>query len=240
MIGTTPRLPARTLRWLVLAFAFALLLSMPAPSLALDDGWDPQAKALDIFDAQRLRLTAEYDRTHYGLDSSELREPRLIVLHYTAFHSFDESLRFFRPDLLDTVSRRDISSGGAVNVSTHYLVDRDGSVFQLASEKVVCRHTIGFNYTAISIENVGSDSSELTRAQQLSDAALVSRIRARHPSIEYLIGHQEYQDAWRPHFKLYRENEPSYRFTHKQDPGIAFLKGVRALLKERYGLVLKD
>ena len=228
---------------LVLAFALmALMLTLvlPVRCLALAEGYDSQARVREIFDGERLRLTAQYCKIHYGLDSSELREPQMIVLHYTAFHTFEESYRFFLPDLLDTQSRKDISSGGAVNVSAHYLVDRDGTVFQLASENVICRHTIGFNYTAIGIENVGSGSTDLTQAQVESDAALISRIKKRHPSIEYLIGHQEYQDAWRPHFRLYRELDSSYHFTPKHDPGLLFLKRVRTLLKDGYGLAFKD
>lgn len=83
----------------------------------------------------------------------------------------------------------------------------------LACEDVACRHTIGFNYTAISIGNVGSGSAELTKAQMQSDAAM-----AIHPSIE------EYQDAWRPHFKPYREKDVSCRFSQKHDPGLLFLR----------------
>jgi N-acetyl-anhydromuramyl-L-alanine amidase AmpD len=223
-----------------LAVSLLLVLILPPGCRALEDGYDPVAKICNIFDPQRLRLTAEYNRIHYGLDSSELREPRMIVLHYTAFPTLEDSLRFFRPVLLDPQFRKDISSGGAVNVSAHYLVDRDGTVFQLASEKVVCRHIIGFNYTAIGIENVGSGSADLTEAQAQSDAALVSRIKKRHPSIEYLIGHQEYQDRSLPHFKLFLEKDLTYRFTPKQDPGTLFLKRVRTLLKDSYGLVFKD
>jgi N-acetyl-anhydromuramyl-L-alanine amidase AmpD len=225
---------------LALVLSLSLMVVLPPASRAAEDDYDSQAKLRDIFDAQRLRLTADYDRIHYGMDSCELREPRMIVLHYTAIPSLDASYRFFLPALLDTVSRKDISSGGAVNVSAHYLVDRDGTVVQLASEKVVCRHVIGFNYTAIGIENVGSSSADLTQAQVVSNAALVSRIKKRHPSIEYLIGHQEYQDAWRPHFKLYRGQVSSYHFTEKHDPGVEFLKQVRAILKESYGMVFKD
>lgn len=222
------------------ALAFSLILSLPAASLAAGDGYDSLSKVRNVFNAERLRLTAEYSRVHYGLDSCELLEPQMIVLHYTAFATFDASFRFFLPALLDTRSRKDISPGGAVNVSAHYLVDRDGTVVQLASENVVCRHTIGFNYTAIAIENIGSGAADLTQAQVESNAALVARIKGRHPTIEYLIGHQEYQDAWRPHFKLYREQVPSYHFTQKQDPGVVFLKRVRAILKESYGLAFQD
>jgi beta-N-acetylhexosaminidase len=223
-----------------IAVSLVLILVLPALCRASEDGFDPYAKLRNIFDTERLKLTAEYSRVHYGIDSSELREPRMIVLHYTAFHSFEESFAFFLPSRLDAQFRKDISSGGAVNVSTHYLVDRDGTIYQLASENVICRHTIGFNYTAISIENVGSGSADLTPAQMESDAALVSRIKQRHPSIDYLIGHQEYRDARRPHLKLYLEKDTSYHFTPKQDPGKLFLERVRGILKGTYGITLKD
>jgi N-acetyl-anhydromuramyl-L-alanine amidase AmpD len=222
---------------IVLILALCLL---PALQARAADGYDPKAIVRDVFTPERLKLTAEYDRIHYGLNSSDLKDPQMIVLHYTAFHTLQESLRFFEPSRLDTVSRADIKSGGAVNVSAHYLVDRDGTVYQLASENVVCRHIIGFNYTAIGIENVGSGADDLTVKQAESDAALIRRIKERHPGIGYLIGHQEYQDASLPHFKLYREKENSYRFTPKHDPGSWFLNCVRGLLKDRYGLVFED
>lgn len=216
------------------------LLSISAAWSPPTTGYDPEAKVIGIFSAERVELSNRYNLHHYGIDSCYLRNPKIIVLHYTAFHTLQESLRFFKPAVLDPVLRSDIKAGGDVNVSTHYLVDRDGTLYQLASENLCCRHVIGFNYTAIAIENVGSDAKDLTEAQCRSNAALVTRIMARHPSIEYLIGHSEYRDSHLPHFKLFKENDPSYRLTDKTDPGAPFLACVRTLLKERYGIRLKD
>lgn len=201
---------------------------------------DPEATVRNIFDEQRLRLTADYCRTHYGLDSWRLTEPRMIVLHYTAFVTLEESFRFFAPVRLDPALRKDIRGGGRVNVSAHYLVDRDGSVFQLAPDDVVCRHTIGFNHTAIGIENVGRNAAELTEAQASATAELVNRLVARHPSIVYLVGHHQYRDPALPHHRLFREDDTGYRLTVKIDPGPAFMARVRALLRERHGLVLQE
>jgi N-acetyl-anhydromuramyl-L-alanine amidase AmpD len=167
-------------------------------------------------------------------------EPQMIVVHYTAFATRDESVRFFAPPRLDTVSRRDITGGGAVNVSAHYLVDRDGTILQLAPDNVVCRHIIGFNRTAIGIENVGRNAADLTEAQASATADLVGRLVARHPSIGYLIGHHEYRKTDLPHYQLFRENDRSYRFTPKVDPGPVFMTRVRDLIRERLGIVLKD
>ncbi len=202
--------------------------------------YDPQATFRTIFNDERLHLTAAYCLTHYGIESAELSEPQMIVVHYTAFATRDESLGFFAPARLDTVSRRDIKGGGVVNVSAHYLIDRDGTILQLAPDDVVCRHTIGFNRTAIGIENVGRNAADLTEAQASATADLISRLVARHPSIAYLIGHHEYRKTELPHYRLFREDDRSYRFTAKVDPGPAFMARVRALLRERHGIVLKD
>ncbi|HEY6871863.1 MAG TPA: peptidoglycan recognition family protein [Geobacteraceae bacterium] len=202
--------------------------------------YDPQATRRNIFSDERLRLTADYCLTHYGRKSAALNAPEMIVVHYTAFATLGESFGFFAPPRLDRVSRRDIKGGGAVNVSAHYLVDRDGTVLQLAPDNVVCRHTIGFNHTAIGIENVGRNAADLTDAQASATAELVSRLVARHPSISCLIGHYEYRHTGLPHYRLFREDDRSYRFTSKVDPGPAFMARVRGLLKERHGIVLKD
>ena len=172
--------------------------------------------------------------------STELREPQMIVVHYTAFADLDESYRFFAPPRLDNQLRRDIAGGGAVNVSAHYLADRDGTILQMAPDNVICRHIIGFNRTAIGIENVGRTAADLTDAQATATADLISRLVARHPSIAYLIGHHEYRNTDLPHYRLFRDDDRSYRITPKVDPGPAFMARVRSLLRERHGIVLQD
>lgn len=220
----------------VLLFVAAILSGCLGREVVLD----PMATTRNVFDDERLRLTADYCRIHYGQDSCRLAEPEMIVVHYTAIPTFEESYRFFAPVTLDTVLRKDISSGGQVNLSAHYLVDRDGAVFQLAPDNVVCRHTIGFNHTAIGIENVGGSEADLTEAQAASTADLVCRLVERHPSITYLVGHYQYRDPGLPHHRLFKEDDSGYRLTVKIDPGAAFMARVRALLQERYGLVLLE
>lgn len=224
--------PVRRVAQVLLVLALAGCAGAPV--------FDGEARQVNLFTEERLLLTADYVGRHYGSETPELREPRMVVLHYTAFGTLKESLRFFVPARLDGDARRDIRSGGEVNVSAHYLVDTDGTVYQLAPENVICRHTICFNHVAIGIENVGKGAASLTERQAEANAALVRRILARHPSVTYLIGHQEYRDSSLPHHALCREDDPTYAFTDKIDPGAAFLKRVRAILRERYGIVLKD
>jgi N-acetyl-anhydromuramyl-L-alanine amidase AmpD len=201
---------------------------------------DPQATQVPVFDAERLRLTELYSATHYGIRSYHLEQPQMIVVHYTAIPTLKESQRFFKPSHLDPSSRADIAGGGELNVAAHYLVDRNGALYQLAPEDILCRHTIGFNNRAIGIENVAANAGSLTERQAQATAGLISRIVKRHPGIRYLIGHHEYRNRQLPHYQLFQELDPTYRFTDKIDPGPQFMTRVRHLLKTRYRLTLQD
>jgi N-acetylmuramoyl-L-alanine amidase len=191
-----------------------------------------------ILSEKRLELMCEYSRIHYGLDGYRI-EPRMIVVHYTAFETLEASYDFMLPDELSGI-RTDIRSGGALNVGTHYLIDRNGDIFQLLDDRVLARHTIGFNYAALSLENVGRDQYHLTQDQVDADAHLVDLLVRRHPTIEYLIGHYEYMDPQKPHYQLMAERDPSYSFTIKQDPGVTFMERLRKTLAGDYGITLKD
>ena len=217
-----------------------LLLGATVPWPALATVLDPQAIQSPIFDAERLQLTAEYSQRHYGVANAVLSKPQMIVVHFTTIPTREKSLDFFRPPRLDHQIRRDIAGGGDVNVSAHYLVDRDGTLYQLAAEDILCRHIIGFNHSAIGIENIAVDADDLTQAQLEANAALISRIVQRQPSIRYLLGHHEYRDRSLPHYQLYREVDPTYRFTDKVDPGSVFMDQLRTLLDQHYNIRLQE
>ena len=176
------------------------------------------------FDSTRTALSLQYLEQHYGMNQKEPTIiPRMIVVHWTAIPSFDKSFNVFDPPTLrDT--RPDIKNAGALNVSAHYLIKRDGTIFQLLPDTLMARHVIGLNHTAIGIENVGSKSQRLTKAQLKANAWLVAHLTREH-DIEYLIGHYEY-----PLFEdhpLWKEIDDGYR-TEKTDPGKGFMKKLRS------------
>jgi N-acetyl-anhydromuramyl-L-alanine amidase AmpD len=175
--------------------------------------------------AERERLTLEYRRLHSDPTATDVAiTPTVIVLHYTGGGSAANTMRYF--DRLELEEARDqLRKGGAVNVSAHFVVDRDGTIHRLQPETRMARHCIGLNHTAIGIENVGDgDRWPLTDAQVAANAALVRDLAARFP-IELLIGHSE-SNALRgtPYFV---ELVKGYRNT-KPDPGDEFLRRVRA------------
>jgi N-acetylmuramoyl-L-alanine amidase len=73
----------------------------------------------------------------------------------------------------------------------------------------------------------------------LADAALVQDLLRRRPTLKYLVGHHEYVDKTRPHYRLYKELDPKYKPTEKSDPGAAFMKDLRAEPAAR-GIRLQD
>ena len=123
--------------------------------------------------------------------------PRMIVLHFTGGTSLQSAWTYF-DRLHAEPSRKRLVRAGAVNVSAHFLVDQDGTIYRLLPETTMARHVIGLNHVAIGVENVGNGkSTPLTEAQVLANARwfVTSRhvIRSR-----MVIGHHE-ADRMRSH-----------------------------------------
>jgi beta-N-acetylhexosaminidase len=140
------------------------------------------------FGAARRAETAAYAERHYGLSSWRLRSPHVIVEHYTASNSFSSAWSTFAADAPDP------ELGERPGTCAHFVVDRDGTIYQLVPLDVICRHTVGLNWTAIGIEHVGtSDRSILDNPRQLSASLrltlwLMTRFRISLPNV---IGHAE-------------------------------------------------
>ena len=77
---------------------------------------------------------------------------------------------------------------------THFVVAKDGSIYQFVPLGIMCRHTVGLNYTSIGIEHVGrSDQEILDKARQLrASLRLTTWLRCRFDiSVKDVIGHNE-------------------------------------------------
>jgi len=172
-----------------------------------------------------VRLTIEYRRRHQDPKAADIEiSPKVIVLHYTAGGSADGTFKYFSGNHMEA-ARPQLAAASDLNVSAHFLVDRDGTIYRLMPETRMARHCIGLNHLAIGIENVGDGKKwPLTAAQVEADARLVRFLAGRFP-ITHLIGHSEAQRfEGHPYFL---ERDPKYR-TDKPDPGAAFMTAVRA------------
>ncbi|MFT5686065.1 MAG: N-acetylmuramoyl-L-alanine amidase [Myxococcota bacterium] len=183
------------------------------------------------FSEARKEMTRLYLATHWGeqhltgdLEADITMVPRMVVLHWTAGPTAKGAFNTFSPERLP--GRPELQRAGALNVSAHFVVDRDGTIWRLMPEDRVGRHVIGLNHLAIGIENAGGNKGyPLTDAQVAANIDLVRYLTASWPTITHLIGHMEYQDMeGHPYFQ---ETDPTYR-TIKPDPGADFLARVRA------------
>jgi N-acetyl-anhydromuramyl-L-alanine amidase AmpD len=178
---------------------------------------------------ERARLTLDYRRAHSDPEATDLAiEPHVVVLHFTNAATFESTRVYFDQTRIEA-ARKDLARAGAVNVSSHFLVDRDGTIYRLQPETRFARHCIGLNHIAIGIENVGDAGRyPLTDEQVAADAALVRDLARRFP-ITHLLGHSEVM-RFRQH-RYYVERDPSYK-NQKDDPGDAFMARVRALVSD--------
>ncbi|MCB0535440.1 MAG: N-acetylmuramoyl-L-alanine amidase [Saprospiraceae bacterium] len=179
------------------------------------------------FSENRIELTKQYIREHYGLEVDDITiVPKIVVLHWTAIDDFDATFAVFDRETLGE-SRPDLQGAGQVNVGIQFAVDRDGTVHRFMPENWMARHCIGLNYDAIGVENVGGANGvdNMTDAQIAANIDLVRYLKKKYPSIDYLIGHHEYQEF--DGHPLWRELDDSYR-TEKTDPGERFMTAVRA------------
>ncbi|MBD3789937.1 MAG: N-acetylmuramoyl-L-alanine amidase [Campylobacterales bacterium] len=177
-------------------------------------------------------MTKEYIKSSYGFDVDDITIiPKIVVLHWTAEMDLERSFNRLSPEKLLS-DRKDIMKAGALNVSAHYLVDRDGTIYRLMPDNWMARHVIGLNMNSIGIENVGGKGNvneDLTPQQLQSNIALVRYLKHKYPTIEYMIGHYEYTQM--VHTPLWLEKDNSYR-TIKADPGPKFMHAVRSAVQD--------
>ena len=164
----------------------------PAPPTAPTAARRPDVVEDHIpYGAKRKRQMARYSGRHYGLRRWKLRNPSVIVLHFTATSTY--------PPVRSHFASNSPSRGEMPGVCAHYTVDKDGTIYELVPLGIRCRHTIGLNHRAIGIEMVqetgrGShwaDRQILERRPQIRAALrLVRWLRAsRSIALRDVIGH---------------------------------------------------
>jgi len=162
----------------VVALAVALAFVVPKPHIV----WKPIP-----FGAKRKAEMAQYSERHYGIDSYVLH-PKVIVEHYTATTSFASAYNTFAADVPDAELHQ------LPGTCAHFIIDRDGTIYQLVPLTIMCRHTVGLNYVAIGIEHVGTSDAEILNdaAQMQSSLELTAWLMQRyHIALKNVIGHNE-------------------------------------------------
>ena len=171
---------------------------------------------------------SEYLKTHTGNGSTRLDKPTTIVTHWTGTDNLDASIAGFSGTKLN--GRPELAAAGLVNVSCHFIVDRDGTIYRMMPDDRCARHAVGMNRNALCIENIGGPAHPLTPAQLHSNELLIQDLVARHPTIDNVIGHSEYRSF--EHTYIFTERT-GYRSDREAEPGRAFLAKLRTELFER-------
>ncbi|MFI4990842.1 MAG: N-acetylmuramoyl-L-alanine amidase [Solirubrobacterales bacterium] len=152
---------------------------------------------------------ALYAQRHYGIDTYRLIDPRVIVEHYTETPDFQSTYEVFAPDHPDSELHE------LPNTCAHFVVDRSGRIYQIVPLTIMCRHTVGLNYTAIGIENVGSSDREILDdpAEMRASLELTRWLRCDYRiSIANVIGHAESLSS-----PYHHESVPSLRAQTHED-----------------------
>ena len=139
------------------------------------------------FGPRRKAEMAAYAEKHYGVHSWRL-QPKVIVEHFTATESFSATWNTFAANTPDP------EHGPLPGTCAHFVVDRDGTIYQLVPLGVMCRHTVGLNDVAIGIEHVGTSDAEILhdKAQIRASLELTAWLVGRfHIKVRNVIGHSE-------------------------------------------------
>ena len=193
-------------------------MAVPKPRIV----WDPIP-----FGPRRKAEMAAYAERHYGIDTYRLIHPHVIVIHYTDSPSFQSTFNTFAPDVPDPELHE------LPNTCAHFVIDQYGVIHQLVSLSIMCRHTVGLNWTAIGIEHVGySDRQVLGDGRQLAASLkLVRWLRCRfHIMVANVIGHNESLSS-----PYHHENVPSLRNQTHGDFNHADMNVYRARLRSLGG-----
>jgi N-acetylmuramoyl-L-alanine amidase len=94
----------------------------------------------------RKRQTADYCKRHYHQHTYVLTAPKAIVLHHTAGSNWRSAW--------NTFDANTAYNGEKPGVSAHFIIGKDGTIYQLMPLDHRARHCIGMNWKSIGIEFV--------------------------------------------------------------------------------------
>jgi len=161
----------------------------PTPSIVVPKPhiiWDPIP-----FGPERKAQMIAYVRRHYGslmTPTYKLVHPHVIIIHYTETPTYQATYNTFAPDTPDPELHE------LPNTCAHFVIDKAGGIHQLVSLNIMCRHTVGLNWTAIGVEHIGYSDHEVLDdpAQLASSLRLVRWLRCRYDiAVRNVIGHNE-------------------------------------------------
>ena len=155
------------------------------------------------------------------LDARPLSQIDLVVIHCTETPTLASAREF---------GERVLYPGSGTGNSGHYYIDRDGRIVLYVRPDRIAHHVRGYNTRAIGIELVNTgryphwrDSRHQAMDEPYPEAqiaaliALLAQLRAQHPSIRYIAGHEDLDTELEPAL-----DDPAVLVPRKRDPGPLF------------------
>jgi N-acetylmuramoyl-L-alanine amidase len=176
------------------------------------------------FPRQRMLEMRSYATRHYGMATWRLRKPRVIVEHYTASETLASVVATFSADVPDPELHE------LPGICAHFVVDKDGVIYQLVRLDVMCRHTVGLNWTAVGIEHVGTSARQIlhnARQMRASLALTTWLMRRLTVGIGDVIGHNQSVTS-----RFHRERRREWRCQTHQDWSRSEMKAYRSRLAQ--------
>ena len=162
------------------------------------------------FGATRKAQMADYSQHHYHQHTWKLTDPKAIVLHHTAGATWEPAWwTFANNTAYESIPGEPEKPG----VSAHFIIDKDGTIYQCLPLAVRGRHAVGMNWSSIGIELVqegksGKDGHWMDRqilartAQANAGLRLVRYLQARFGIKKRdVVGHATANAS--PYFKEY-------------------------------------
>jgi hypothetical protein len=170
---------------------------------------DPKNPVLEVndkpivFDDLRTKLTQDYVKKHYKISLKQIDfSPEMLVLHRSKTANLVDFFESRRKSILPGTQEFEDDENADVNMSTHYVIDRNGAIYSLMKDFQIARHSVGLDRHAIGITLVGTASDDLSDTQVVA-AAMLARYLKKVP--RWVVGQR-----WRSHclsrFFLCRRN----------------------------------
>ena len=138
------------------------------------------------FSKKRMHQMARYSKRHYGQKRYKLKNPRMIVEHYTDGPSMMSAWW--------TMANNSKNLGEYPGVCAHFIINKKGTIYRVVPTNIRCRHTIGLNQTSIGIEHVGYSSKSVFshKRQRQASYRLTLWLMAKYDiAVRNVIGHGE-------------------------------------------------
>jgi N-acetylmuramoyl-L-alanine amidase len=197
---------------------------------------DPNNPVLEIhdkpieFEDLRTKLTQDYVKRHYEIPLKEIEfTPAMLILHRSKIGDLGDFYESVRKSILQGTQEFEDDEDADVNMSTHYVIDRDGAIYSLMKDYQIARHSVGLDRQAIGITIIGSGTDVLSDKQVVAAAMLARYLKSKYGTLAWLVGDGE--TAAFESSLLWEEKLPFVR-DPDLDPGAPYMTRVRSFVAD--------